>query len=87
MNYLFDSNTLSDFYDRNSIGHQAVFDRLSRLPDSTRIFMSALSLYEFEYGYANASEVLRPTIRAKINEAQEDFEILSLSCNGATVFG
>jgi predicted nucleic acid-binding protein len=87
MNYLLDSNTLSDFYDRDSIGHHAIFTHLSHLSDNTRIFISILSLYEFEYGYANASEVLRPTIRAKITEAQEDFEILPLSNNGAMVFG
>jgi predicted nucleic acid-binding protein len=87
MNYLLDSNTLSDFYDRESSGHGAIFRRLSGLPDDAQVLMSVLSLYEFEYGYANAADALRPSIRAKITEAQEDFEVLPLSRDGASVFG
>jgi predicted nucleic acid-binding protein len=87
MNYLLDSNTLSDFYDRESSGHGAIFRRLSGLLDDAQVLMSVLSLYEFEYGYANAADALRPSIRAKITETQEDFEVLPLSRDGASVFG
>jgi len=87
MNYLLDSNTLSDFYDRESGGHEAIFRQFSTLPDDARVLMSVLSLYEFEYGYANADDALRPSIRAKITEAGEDFEILPLSREGAGIFG
>ncbi len=80
MNYLLDSNTLSDFYDRDSIGHHTIFTHLSHLSDNTRIFISILSLYEFEYGYANASEVLRPTIRVmlSVNAIYENGQITLL---------
>jgi predicted nucleic acid-binding protein len=87
MNYLLDSNTLSDFYDRESSGHEAFFRQLSTLPDDAQVLMSVLSLYEFEYSYANANDALRSSIRAKITEAQEDFEVLPLSREGASVFG
>lgn len=87
MNYLLDSNTLPDFYDRESSGHGAIFRQLSVLSDHARVLMSVLSLYEFEYGYANADDALRPSIRAKITEAQEDFEVLPLSREGASFFG
>ena len=87
MNYLLDSNSLSDFYDRESSGHDAIFRQLGVLPDDAQVLMSVLSLYEFEYGYANADDALRPSIRAKITEAQEDFEVLPLSREGASVFG
>jgi predicted nucleic acid-binding protein len=87
MNYLLDSNTLSDFYDRESGGHERICLQLGALPDDARVFMSILSLYEFEYGYANAGNLLRPSIRAKIDEAQKDFEVLPLSHEGAGVFG
>nr|VFJ58998.1 MAG: Predicted nucleic acid-binding protein, contains PIN domain [Candidatus Kentron sp. DK] len=87
MNYLLDSNTLSDFYDRESGGHEAIFCQLSVLPDDARVLMSVLSLYEFEYGYANVDDALRPSIRAKITEAGEDFEVLPLSREGDGVFG
>ncbi len=78
---------ISDFYDRESSGHEAIFLKLSVLPDDTQIFMSILSLYELEYGYANANELIKSTIRAKIIEAQEDFEVLPLSRDGAKIFG
>jgi predicted nucleic acid-binding protein len=87
MIYLLDSNALSDFYDPKSVGHQAIYRRLSRLPSDARVLMSILSLYEFEYGYANAPIRLRPAIRAKITEAQEDFELIPLSRSGARLFG
>lgn len=87
MIFLLDSNTVSDFYDRKSTGHQKIYEHLILLPSRSRVLISVLSLYEFEYGYANATDALRPLIRAKITDAQNDFELLPLSCTGARRFG
>ncbi len=87
MDYLLDSNVISDFYDLKSLGHSRIAECFRRLPHSSRVSVSILSLYEFEYGYSNAPEPLRPVIRAKISDIEHDFELLPLSVKGAHYFG
>ncbi|WP_133511861.1 type II toxin-antitoxin system VapC family toxin [Candidatus Thiosymbion oneisti] len=87
MNYLLDSNVVSDFYDKNSSDHDAIAHRLGSLNDEDRVFISIITLYELEYGYNNAPEDKRFAIRKKINEAKEDFGILPLTIKGSMLFG
>jgi predicted nucleic acid-binding protein len=77
MKYLLDSNIISDFYDPFSVGHLQIYYRLTQLTANDHV--SILSLYELEYGFANAREDYKPIIRRKIQETQQDFEILPLS--------
>lgn len=70
MKYLFDSNIISDFYDPFSDGHFKIYKRLNQLTENDQIFISILSLYELEYGFANAKEEHKPAIRHKIQETQ-----------------
>ena len=54
MNYLLDSNTVSDLYNKASLQHGSVRNRLAALTDKDNVYVSVLTLYEMEYGYANA---------------------------------
>ena len=87
MKYLLDSNTVSDFYDKYSAGHPEICTKLSSLDDSDTLCISILTLYEMEYGYANAPAEKKEILRQKITEVQQDFQVLPLSADGARLFG
>ena len=54
MDYLLDSNIISDFYDKNSSHHHKIAQNLRVLSDEEQVFVSIITLYELEYGYSNA---------------------------------
>jgi len=87
MNYLLDSNTLSDLYNASAPAHPKILQCLSTLTDADKVCFSILSLYEFEYGFANAPESKKVRIRQKIIQMQKDFCCLSLTPQGAELFG
>lgn len=87
MKYLLDSNIISEFYDKFSAGHHLITQRLTALSDDDMVYMSILTLYELEYGYAHAPDDKKAIIRQKIKEAQGDFTTLPLSPEGAHIFG
>jgi predicted nucleic acid-binding protein len=87
MNYLLDTVTLSDLYEPNSPGHPSIVSKLAALGGEDAIFISVLSLYELEYGFANAPEDKKAVIRQRITDAQSDFKVLSLSSQAASMFG
>ncbi len=87
MKYLLDSNIVSDFYDKFSAGYPNISQKLSSLVDTDSVYISILTLYELEYGWANAPDEKKAVIKQKITEVQQDFEILPLSPRGAQLFG
>ena len=87
MKYLLDSNIVSEFYDKFSAGYPKISQKLSSLADADSVYISILTLYELEYGWANAPDEKKAVIKQKIAEAQQDFEILPLSPRGAQLFG
>lgn len=87
MRYLLDTDSLTDFYEPTSSGYLSITDRVASLPNQDLVFASILSLYELEYGYANATADLKPVIRERISTAQIDFAFLSLLPEAARVFG
>jgi hypothetical protein len=44
--YLFDSNTVSDFYDIESESHANLYARVSSLPKTDSLYVSVLTIYE-----------------------------------------
>ena len=50
MNYLLDSNTVSDFYDKDSFSHQEIAYQLAGLAADDLVFVSIITLYELELG-------------------------------------
>lgn len=87
MNYLLDSNTVSDLYNQTSSQHELVRNRLSTLTDKDNVYVSVLTLYEMEYGYANAPVEKKAVIRQQIQSLREDLEILPLNQEAASIFG
>lgn len=87
MKYLFDSNTVSDIYNPSSINHNQLIKKLLTLKESDDIFISILTLYEFEYAFSNAPEQKKSAIRATIVQMQQDCIILPLSPTAAEIFG
>ncbi len=87
MNYLLDSNTISDFYDKDSANYPKILNKIAHLKNTDKVAISILTLYELEYGLANAPEYKKSIIEQKIIEAQIDFAVFPLSKKGAKLFG
>lgn len=87
MKYLLDANTISELYDTASSGHAAISRHVRALTDQDQVFLSMVTLYELEYGWANAPENKQPDIRQVIEDVQTDFGMLRLSAESAKVFG
>ena len=87
MRYLLDSDILSDFYEISSPAHASIRRRFASLEDADSVSVSILSLYEMEYGLANARAKEKPVLRKRIQNAQTRFSILELSLDAAHVFG
>ena len=56
MKYLLDSNVVSDIYNASSVNHPQVINKLLSLREDDDIFISVLTLYEFEYAFANSPD-------------------------------
>ena len=87
MTYLLDSNTISELYDPEALRNDCVSAHVSALQEHESLAISILSLYELEYGWANAPEHKKSDIRQVITEIQTDLTVLPLSVHGAKVFG
>lgn len=87
MKYLFDSNTVSDIYNPSSDNHQRVIKKLLALKENDDIFISILTVYEFEYAFANSPAHKKSKIKATIQQMQYDFVVLPLSATAAAIFG
>jgi predicted nucleic acid-binding protein len=82
-----DSNTVSDLYDDATVAHDALVRRLEKLSETDEVYVSILTVYEFEYRFANTPVNLRPRIREQLIALREDFALLPLSEAGAEIFG
>lgn len=87
MRYLLDLDIISDFYEISSPAHVHIRRRLASLRDADSVSVSVLSLYEMEYGLANARVDEKPALRQRIQNVQTRFPILELSLEAAQVFG
>ena len=87
MRYLLDSDSLSELYRPEASGHAAISRRLTALREADQIIISILSIYETEYGFANAPMEKRAEIRQRISHMQARFEVLPLTPEAARVFG
>ncbi len=87
MRYLLDSDIVTDLYDKSAANHPSIIARLASLDDEDEVCISILTVYEFEYGLANAPADKKEAVGKKIIEAQNDFEVVPLSADGAKRFG
>jgi predicted nucleic acid-binding protein len=87
MKYLLDSNTVSDIYNPSSDNHNRFIKKILALKEGDDILISILTLYEFEYAFANSPAHKKNEIRATICQIQQDFIVLPLSPTAAEIFG
>ncbi len=87
MKYLLDSETISDLSNRKSSAYTNLNAKLRSMNDDDIIYVSVITLYELEYGYANADDSIREIIREKNNSVVDQFTILPLNKEGSIIFG
>lgn len=87
MKYLLDSNTVSDLYNKESTSHHKIIGKLGQLENQDEVFISILTLYEFEYALANTPAIDKDAVQRVVTEIKQDFIILPLSNEGAGIFG
>ncbi|MEO5327831.1 MAG: type II toxin-antitoxin system VapC family toxin [Magnetococcus sp. THC-1_WYH] len=88
MRYLLDTNMVSVFYDRTNRQHENIFNRIKNLNHSDNLYISVLTLFEFEYSFSCCSdEGKRTSIRNTINKIRTIFNKIEISDNEAKIFG
>jgi predicted nucleic acid-binding protein len=87
MRYLLDSDTLSDFFEVLSTGHEGIAAGIASLGEVDEICLSILTIFEHEYGRAKAPEDKKLEIAGAIEMARKEFKILPLSIEAARVYG
>lgn len=87
MNYLIDSNVISELYNTASIHHANIVKELNSLNNNDRVSISILSLYELEYAYCNAPIEKSQIIKNDIIHLKNNFDIVPLSISSAEIFG
>lgn len=78
MNYLLDSNAVSDLYNPDALAHEAILRHVERLSDADRVFVSVLTLYELAYGLAQAPVEKQALVQRQMERLIEDFELIPL---------
>ena len=88
MKFLFDTDTLSFFYDASRMPeHQNLRQHVASLNEDDAIQVSVLTLCEFEYSYFAAPPEKKPFIRNTISKIKASFEILPLTYQIAPIYG
>lgn len=64
MKYLLDSNTVSDIYNPSADNHKRFIKKILALKEEDDVFISILTVYEFEYAFANS-----PAHKPKLKKA------------------
>lgn len=85
--YLLDSNIVSDLFNTDSINHKPIWLKIVSLDENDAIFVSVLTLYEFEYGHANAPEEKRSLMQKRIEKTKANIPILPLTAESSPIFG
>lgn len=88
MNYLFDTNILVFLYDKTiEPQHSKIYENIVKLNHQDQLYVSILSLYELEYSISNAELDRKIATKNMLERIQQRFEILSLSKEGAFIYG
>ena len=85
--YILDTNIISYLYERNAPFHSPVAEKLSKLSDQDKVYISILSLYEFEYGLSFADIKIVDELQDLKKSFLELFEVLQLCAEGSPIFG
>ncbi|WP_420264829.1 type II toxin-antitoxin system VapC family toxin [Candidatus Magnetominusculus dajiuhuensis] len=85
--YLLDTNIISYLDDPQSPFQKAIVNRLSCLGSDDAVYISILSLYEFQYSIFRSAPEMKPRITQTINMFVERLPIINLSAESAQIFG
>jgi predicted nucleic acid-binding protein len=88
--FLFDSNTVIAFTQKESIHYQEIASKIAGLNQDAKLYISILSIYEMEYGAAHApTPAIAHKTRLAIQSLKTESEItiLPLTLQGAQIFG
>jgi predicted nucleic acid-binding protein len=86
MSYLLDTNVISDFYNVDADNHAKIVSKMLELGNAD-VYVSMLTIYEFEYALANCPDSKRTKIETTIAKIVRDFCVLNLSIKQAKIFG
>ncbi|MCP4675590.1 MAG: type II toxin-antitoxin system VapC family toxin [Deltaproteobacteria bacterium] len=87
MKYLLDTNIVSKLFDKSAEGHIRIREKIATLNEADEVAVSILTLYELEYGLANAPAERKEVIRKKIEKVKAHFQTLPIAPEGASRFG
>ena len=87
MRYLLDTNVVSKLFDKSAEGHVRIREKIASLEEEDEVAISVLTLYELEYGLANAPEERQAVVQQKVEKAKAQFEIVPIAIAGASQFG
>lgn len=85
--YLLDTNILSALEDPGSDVFRKVYERLSACGSEDEVSVSIISIYEYQYGIANASHEMADKLKKSLADFQAWFTVLPLTPQGAQIFG
>ena len=88
MKYLLDFNIASAFADKTNIHHLKVVEKISNLNDDDELYISVLTLFEFEYSFFCCLDKKKKlSIRTTINKIKTLFHRKEINENEAETFG
>ena len=90
MKYLLDTNVLVNFFDETQIFHKNVFDKILNLNSNDELYVSILSLFEFEYNFSTCLEPFKKdSTRKTIDKLKnnEKFNLIGIGEKEAKIFG
>jgi len=88
MKYLLDTNIASAFSDTSNKHHNNVFEKISSLNDDDVLYISVLTLFEFEYSFSCCLDSNKQhAINTTIYKIKSVFDRIDLSENEAKIFG
>ena len=87
MKLLLDTNAISDLYKKTSRENISSQENLYNLLRGNEIYVSSLSIFELEYGYAHArTDLVKNQTRSLIDQVLQDINILDIVAQ-AFLFG
>jgi predicted nucleic acid-binding protein len=85
--YVLDTNIITYLYQKNSLFHSFATEKLMDISHDDKVYISILSIYEYEYGVSFADDMILEELKKAKNTFLELFQVLPLSMKGAEIFG
>ena len=88
MKYLLDFNVISALFDNESINHDKIVEKFENLDDDNELYLSVLTLFEFEYSFFCCVDVKKQAeIRSTIETISSDLNKIGITEAESKIFG